>query len=392
MYSLIYIFKNKLFLQKLRELKFIVGPLASKLPIMLSLTIFLGVLELLGLSLIIPFLTAIQSPDKLSDMKYWQVLNDFFLLTNFESRVIVLSLILLGVFTFKIVLNCFIQNLIIKFSYKLQASLRERLAISYMRAPYLFHTRKRTNDIINTMLGHVSQFSKGIVGSLLKVFSEGIVILTISIFLIAKFPITALFSISLIMMFVWFYVYKIKGRIAKLGSELSSASSELIKTLNQGIKGLKEARVLGKTEHFENHIMVSSNRLSKINAETAFHQILPRFLLEFLIISVILIALLTQIMVSGKNTEIINNLILFGAASIRLLPSINNITVNLNQIYFAAPMTRQILDDLRETGDGAFSVEKKATEPLISLEFKNLSFQFLGSENKILDKVNFSIK
>ena len=169
-------------------------------------------LELIGLSLIIPYMKEIQEPQGLEQYQIWGYLQAFSALNTHAEILIFSSFIIFLLFAVKILLNASIQKMIIDFSDDLQGVLQKRLAKAYIRLPYFFHTQKRSSEIINIMPGHISQFSKGIVGSILKLILEIAIICIIGIHLLIMFPITSSIAASLIIALIIAYVFAIKKK------------------------------------------------------------------------------------------------------------------------------------------------------------------------------------
>lgn len=379
-------------IQKLKDILFIIGSMASRIPLVFLLYLSSSGLELIGLSLIVPFVTAIQYPEKLSDIAAFSFIQQFM---NFESTkeiIIFLSLSILIVFGVKTSLNVLIQRSIIIFSYDLQVELRKRLAKAYLRAPYIFHTSKRSSEIINVIQGHVSQFSKGVVGSLLRITGEIVIVSVIGIFLLISYPITSLIAASVIISFIIVYTFVIKGKMRFLGTENVVANNNMIKSISQGIKGLKEARVFGNIKYFEKAIIDSAFKASEVNSKIAFFQILPRYILEFIIICVVVLTIVINIAIDNSASETISSIAVFAVAALRLLPSASQISSNLNTLYYTAPMMEEIVDDIKATGDGKIKPKEQQDLELKRLDFNNLSFCYPNSDKIILDSINFSIQ
>lgn len=379
-------------IQKLKDILFIIGSMASRIPLVFLLYLSSSGLELIGLSLIVPFITAIQHPEKLSDIAAFSYIQQFM---NFESTkeiIIFLSLSILIVFGVKTSLNVLIQRSIIIFSYDLQVELRKRLAKAYLRAPYIFHTSKRSSEIINIIQGHVSQFSKGVVGSLLRITGEIVIVSVIGIFLLISYPITSLIAASVIISFIIVYTFVIKGKMRFLGTENVVANNNMIKSISQGIKGLKEARVFGNTKYFEKAIIDSAFKASSVNSKIAFFQILPRYILEFIIICVVVLTIVINILIDNSASETIGSIAVFAVAALRLLPSASQISSNLNTLYYTAPMMEEIVDDIKATGDGKINPKEQQNLELKRLDLNNLSFCYPNSDKIILDSINFSIQ
>ena len=379
-------------IQKLKDISFIVGSMSSRIPLMVFLYLLSIGLELIGLSLIMPYVTAIQTPEQLENFPIWTRVTGYFSFATHTDAVLFLSFIILIIFGVKIALNAFIQNVIILFSYDLQVSLRKRLAKAYIRAPYLFHTTKRSSEIINIMQGHVSLFSKGVVGSLLRLCGEVATISVIGLYLLISYPIPLLIAISVISSFIVIYLLTLQRRLRRYGREVAKSSKDLIVTITQGIKAIKEARVFGNSKYFEDNIIETAERVSTVNSKVAFLQILPRFFLEFLIVLIIVLTVIFNLLIYGEEAQVLNNLVVFAVASLRLLPSASQVSSNLNTLIFASPMMEEILSDIKATGDGKLKPSKQNIKSIETLTLSNLIFNYPDTGTPILNGVNFSIR
>ena len=125
-------------IRKLKDISFIIGSMSSRIPLMVFLYLLSIGLELFGLSLIMPYVSAIQTPEQLENYPIWTRVTSYFSFATHTDAVLFLSFIILIIFGVKIALNAFIQNVIIVFSYDLQVSLRKRLARLIFVRPICF--------------------------------------------------------------------------------------------------------------------------------------------------------------------------------------------------------------------------------------------------------------
>ena len=131
-------------------------------------------LELVGISLIIPFIAILQDPGSLNQYAAWGTfVNLFSIENNTQAYRCAFGSNIYGLFD----QDAFeYSNAALYFEFFLWSAvyLREKFSGFYLAAPYLFHTRRRSNEIINILQSHISQFSRGVVGSLLRIAGEGI--------------------------------------------------------------------------------------------------------------------------------------------------------------------------------------------------------------------------
>lgn len=380
----------------LKKVLRITGAQKKKLPWMLILYFVAMALELVGISLIIPFIAILQDPGSLNQYAAWGTFANLFSIENNTQAIVALSALIFTVYLIKTLLNIQTQRSILNFSYGLQVYLREKFSGFYLAAPYLFHTRRRSNEIINILQSHISQFSRGVVGSLLRIAGEGITLLAISVFLLITYPIPAFTALALLSLFGFFYDIVVRRRLQKAGQELISANNDLIKSVRQGVHSLKEARVLGCTDYFHGEIADSARRASNVNAYVAVIQMVPRYILELLMVTVVIAASLSMLTFGDSGREVIDSLAIFAVAAIRLLPASNQIISNIANLRYSDKAVHELYDDLEELEHKSYIREpanqSQKPEAFQSLALNNVSFAYPNTDHAVFDNISFEIK
>ena len=365
--------------------------MSSRVPFVMVCYFISILLELIGLSLIVPYIYVISDPQKLNDYTLWVAINETMQIENQLSLVFLLSALVVLVFLIKTILNVFLQFLVIRFSYDLQTTLHKRLSTAYINAHYLFHTKRRTNEIINVMQSHVNQFSKGVVGSILRISGEFLTLLIIGIYLLLNYPIPSLTAFFSITIFVGLFFLFVRKRLSHQGRKLISAGNELIKNTNQGLKGIKEIRVFGKSSFFVDQVVSSAVRTARSNKAIAFIQILPRYLLEFIFIIVVVATVIFNILIYDDTAQLSGELVVFAFAGIRLLPSASQLALNFNTLVASLPMMNEIFSDLKATESSTILQPKKSPETLNTVEFNDLEFSYPESQVPVVKHADIKI-
>ena len=124
---------------------------------------------------------------------------------------------------------------------------------------------------------------------------------------------------------------------------------------------------------------------------------IPRLSFEFSGVLILSLFTLAGLYLNYSSVELVTVLSVWAVAAIRLLPSYNRISSNLQNIV----SSKSALDELTKDFIN-FKNEKNKKDNLIEKEsnlstfkniyFKNISFSYLGAEKKIIKDVNFKIK
>ena len=371
----------------------ITGDMKGRLPWMLALYFAALVLELIGLSLIIPFIAVLQAPETLVRYKFWVLFTD---ITNIHTplgSLLALSTIIFIIYFVKTVLNIHIQRLILNFSFELQTYLRIKFARLYLEAPFLFHTKRRSNEIITILQSHISQFSKAIVGSLLRIIGEGFTLLAILAFLLISYPVPTITALCILSAFAYFYDRYVKRKVHKAGEEIIIASNDMMRWTRQGINSIKESRVLGCGEYFQQGIAESSLNTARINAYMSVVQMLPRYILEFLVVGVVIISSVFMLLMGNTGENVFESLAVFAVAAVRLLPSANQIVSNMGNLRYSRKAIEELAADLDElTALGTIPANPALSRNYQTLSLRGITFTYPGTQTRVLDNINLDMK
>ena len=130
------------------------------------------ILELLGISLIFPVLTAIIVPEKLLSYELLSPLHGY--ITNLETIDLVknVSIIFLFIITIKVFLLFVINFLRSKIYFNMISVLSKKLFNKYLFSDYSFHLDKRSSDIIRNVNSEINLFVKKIIDNSMVILTD----------------------------------------------------------------------------------------------------------------------------------------------------------------------------------------------------------------------------
>lgn len=312
------------------KLLYVLGKDTRNFVLILLIFILVSFLEAIGIGLIGPFISIASDPsliDRSTLLTYWYTKSNL-------SQPQFVALIGLGVgitFVIKSILYFFSQLSIYKFSFGLQRKIELRLFSSYLFAPYTFYMSVNTASIIKNICQETHMFTHNFFIPLMQGFTNLIVVIVLTV-LLARTDLLLLSIVlggvlPVILLFLLF-----RKRIRHWGEEGSQALQGVIRTVNHGLGGLKETRVIGCEDYFMQQMAQQVDRLEA--SQIPFHTSnkVPRILLEvFLIIPLVAFVSLAQF--SEENSQqLISTLSVFAIASIRLMPSASQFLAALSQL------------------------------------------------------------
>jgi len=370
--------------------------------ILFILIIFTTALEVIGIGLILPVIIFLLEEDVNS--KYPELINfiSFFHVDIKNNNLIIFSLIiLLSVYFLKNLFLAFFSFFESKFSWGVQANLRRRLFNYYLNEKLSFHNKKNSGFLINNITKEITQFTFVLV-SYITIFSELLILLSISILLIIYQPISFFIAAICCTFFLFIYYILTADKIKILGKKRHKEDGLLITKIQQSIGGIREVKIYSGEKIFLDFFDISNNELYKVSWLNQFIIKLPKLILEFSIITAMVVLVIITLKINTDKNYIILILGLFAFAAMRLIPSISRIYGSIQTIKFGLPSVNTLFEELRDSKKNTnnnITLAKSKTHKDKKMNFNNeikinnMSFSYIDNEieNEVLNKINLSI-
>jgi len=228
----------------LKYLNYIFPPKQKVRMIGLFFIILIGtVMELLGVSLILPFINAIMQPDTILENTILKMIYNMFKMSNLEQMIVFLSMVLIVVYIVKNIYLSFMYDFQFKFIYDNQRELAVKLMSCYMKQNYLFHVANNSADLIRNLNTDVFMFFKAAL-AVLQLLTEVSVCIVLIVFLFISDVTITLGVIVILGLFFLFYYKFFKERITYYGHETRISNANVNKWMLQGFGGIKETKIL----------------------------------------------------------------------------------------------------------------------------------------------------
>ena len=336
-----------------------------------------ALVELVGISVIVPFIFCILNVEKIFNYPIIiNIINLFGISSEFHF------LFTLGIacilITFLIGIISFYTNFkSIEFSQKLSIDFKSRLFKYYINKNYFYHLTKNSNELINNFLGETARISEGIILPLITLQLKLIIILLIFFSLLYIEPIPTI----LIFFFITFFyliVYKnISKKIRSLGLKTKIYNDQIGKYGYPSINDIKNTKIYGLEEMYFKYIKYFFKKDSNIRVIINSLTIIPKQIIDFLLIFGAITTLLIFLKIYGKIDNLLPILGAYIYAAAKIIPQANNIYASFSSIKNNLPAYDNIFLDLENSliehknDIKNFSFKKNIT-------LKNISFGYPG--------------
>lgn len=352
-------------------------------------------LELIGISIVYPFIDLAMSTDWNAPGSIYNQIAVLFHIETREKFLIIMAITIIVVYVLKSVFMIYMFWQQYRYTYNNQQRMAAKILSAYMKQPYSFFVDHNSAFLFKSISMDVPQFFM-VVQSALQFCSHMILALILCIYLIWTDWMLTIAAFAVILLVICIFGRYYKKNTTSYGQTAQSSTAQMYKWLKQAFEGIKEIKILGRENVFQNHF--SSYYLEYINVQKKymmFNQV-PRLILEACCVTVIILVVVYKIIYLNGMEEYLATLAVFAVALFRMFPKISDANACFNTILYYKPSLNLVYEDLKRADLNHQEVSRETKAGEISFN-KNISCKelaFFYPENKekiILDNIDFEI-
>ncbi|MGJ0308747.1 ATP-binding cassette domain-containing protein [Aliarcobacter cryaerophilus] len=354
--------------------------------ILFFMSILLSVIETLGISSIMPFITLATDPTKIIDNEYSKIVYNFLGFTSTSDFMIFFGLILILFYIFRAFYLIFYHYYLNKFSYGRFHSFAFRLFINYTNLPYQKFVKKNSSILLKTITSesvNLSTYIQNILNMISEIFT---IIFLYGLLLIVNWKMTIVLTIFLGLK-VFLLIFTLKNKIKIQGIKRADMESKFYQILNETFGNFKIIKLIQNEEKLYNEFSNASYGYSRANIINNTLNQLPKISLETIGFSV-LVGIVVYILFKYEDASFVLPVIsIYALALYRILPALNKILSSYNSILFLSKSLDIMYDELR------LIPEKEGKDVIVfkeKIELKNISFEYVKNK-KVLNNINLTI-
>lgn len=364
--------------------------------IILFFVMFIGaVFELLGVSLILPFIQIIMDSSIIESNSIMLFVYNIFDLSSVNEFLLLISILLIILYIVKNIYLLLMYYAQYTFTFNNQMRMSVKLMDCYLKKPYDFHLKKNSSEIIRSVTTDVDNLFK-LVLNCIQLLSEILMCFLIGIFLFITNAAITIVVIILLTLSMIIFLGLMGRKIKKFGDGNQVYYSEMIKWINESLGGIKEIKILNREQFFIDSYMKSNNKYIDCGKKNSLLNQMPKFCIETVCIVGVL-SLISVMIYKGDNiSTLIPQLAVFAMAAFKLLPSVNRMNTYINLIIFYKPSIDSIYKDLKET-ESLNDIKPTNFENNSNINIKNsiklnnITFKYPDSNEYILKDININI-
>jgi ABC-type multidrug transport system fused ATPase/permease subunit len=368
-----------------------------RVPLMLAAVIGLSVLETVGISAVFPIILLLIDPSGFLDRP---VVARIYAASGFSSpRDFALALVIamIAALIFKNLASILLYRWQFKVLQRSVVEFSTRAFGTYLRMPYLTFLQRNTGFFLYTINSLGTIICSTFVYQLVLIVSEIITVSLLFCMLLYANPIAAVAAFAVLALTGAVIYLGTSRNLARIGDQNRAIAQRTNQLINETFGSFKELRVLGRGGRFLAIYASEIKQLADNQATFSLYNASARYLVE---ISMLLtIGVFIAVTVSNQSMASSIGLIsLFGAASLRILPSIARL--------LGATQTLKTLESpIRLAEDEAANIARWRLEPENSIHaptpgegrvqtdvlLSGISFQYDGKQEPAIKNVSLEI-
>jgi len=365
----------------------------------LFIVIFIGsILELLGISVLVPFMNVLVDPDKIMGNPYVQDIMVLVGISDQKQMVIALLILMIVVYVLKNLYLVFSQYIQYQVIWKNRLKMEIDVMTHYVKQPYMFHVQHNSAEMQRTILTDIGN----VFTVLFNVFSLLAEVITSTFILIFLFATSKGITLGLLLLlgcFMGAYFKVFKKRLFYYGKTAQKYGMEGLKCINQAFNGIKEIKVYECEPYFIREFEEGRKIQISMMKRGDFFQQTPKYLLEIICTCGILSILLMKMVLGVDTSLLVTQLAVFAVAAYRLLPSANRITSQLAAMYNNKASIDLIYQAMKKD-DILVNADREESEEVDTIQLseekdivlRDVSFSYPGNKEKILDNAGLIIR
>lgn len=363
---------------------------------LMILMVIAGVLEMLSVSLIIPFMNAVMFPDKVMNHAITRWICHMTGIGSHRSFLVVLAMILAVMYILKNMFLVFQLNMQNRFVYNNMFAVRQKLLAGFLAEPYEYFSGVSSGEVLR-VIGSDTEDTFGLLTSVLSFCSEMVVslVLIITIFFIAPTMTVGMAALLFVMVVVILKV--IRPVLRRAGISCQESAAAMNQWLLQSVQGIKEIKIMKKEDFFKSSFETSGKNYVKNWCLSQTLNLIPRFMIEACTMGVFFIVVSVMIYRGVSLEVMIPMLSAVTMAAVRLLPAANRISQNMANIAFREPMLDKMTEHLRRAEAAGYGEENGSQGAVISglkdcVRLCQVCYRYPATDLDILSEASMVIK
>ena len=361
-----------------------------------------GLLETMGVSLLLPVVQAIMDPEAIMENELVGAVADLLQIETSRQLIILMLGSLIALYVIKNTYLLFLTYVQNTFVTRNRNRMISRVMREFLSRPYEEYLGADIPTVFRLTDSDIPNAFQLIL-VLIQMVTEIVVAVSLCIVLVVVSPVMSFLILCIFLGMTLMITKVLKPRLNAIGHKNQMIQSRIAKWRIQSIYGLKDVKVLHREEFFVRNYYESGAIGADVARNYAVFNNLPRLLIETIFMAAMLLFIMLYMLRGGNIGILIPQLSAFAVAAMRVMPGTNRINTYLSEIAYAQPcldyLYENLTSNMKADVNGSVTGLTEAAQPELQstklqdkIVLDHITYAYPNTEKNIFTDAHMEVK
>jgi len=357
----------------------------------------LGITESLGISFLVPITYLFLEPESFLNHPYFQtflqMLPAWAIPSNPSYFLLIFGIIILFFLLLKMAYSLTIVYWRNKTVTYFENRLSTQLLSAYLHQPYLLYTKTDSSILFKNITYEVLAVSQHFMDVFLVLFSEGIIIVCILIFLLILYPIITLMGCGTIGLLMGLTYQWMQPELRRLSTQHTQYAEDYFRIGLETLEGMQEVQIFQSQNFFLERYHFAFSKAVETKIKFMVGKAFPRYFIETVLFSTFIGVILVYSFLGIPFENLIGTMTILGVAVVKIFPSLVKVGQSLTSIRFYIKNVKILANIIQNTEKQKIIAldHSEITEQFVRIRLENIYFSY-QSKQQILQNLSLEIQ
>lgn len=349
---------------------------------------FSAIVQVVGVASIAPFIGIISNPESIQTNKFLSLIYEFGRFQSTESFILGFALLSIAMIVISNGVSALTLWLQLKFSIYLGSSFQYQLFEKFLNRDYLFHKSNNYNKLISIISADAPRFIYMVLQPYLMMCSQAFVAIIILLGLVYLDPLIAIGTAVLVGGAYLCTYWIIKTSLKKHGEIITQRNRNIQALLSESFIGIKDIKLNALEAKYTKHYRTINQKGLDSSAYIALSGELPRFAIETISFSAILLFAILLLTNSTSSASVVSILSIYALAGYKLLPTMQQMYKSISSISANGGVVIELkasLDVVTVQNDTTHIEPMSAVD---AIDLHDIDYQYPTASKPTLNNIN----
>ncbi|MDC0509315.1 ABC transporter ATP-binding protein/permease [Gammaproteobacteria bacterium] len=359
--------------------------------VLLAMILVMSLLDVVGVASILPFITILGSPELVETNAVLSWAYSYFEFTSITDFFFFLGGLVFVTLLISLSWKTVTQYKLLSFVFMREHSIGVRMFEGYLNQPYAWFLDRNSSELGKNLLSELRELLSKMLLPAINLISQGTVsLLMLIMLLIVDYKLAITVSVVLGLFYGLIYT-SISRLLSRMGAKRYDSNSDRFRVASESLFAIKEVKIGGVEGLYIKRFNSSAKEFAKNEAQLKTITALPRYALEAIAFGGMVLVLLSVLDNENDVSKVLPIVALYAFAGYRLLPAMQMVYSNITSLRFSETIINEFHKEISSLGEVSKKNKKEIMPLKDNITLTNVSFNYPGTDTKVLNDVSLAI-